>query len=459
MLETIQQALGWGYDGVIGFVIPFILVLSVLVFVHEWGHYIVARWCGVHVEKFSIGFGRELFGWTDKNGTRWKFSLIPLGGYVQMFGDTDAASANHIENVKENGEPARPMTSDERSVAFFAKPVWKRAAIVFAGPAVNFIFAILLLAGLYVAVGKPVEPPVAAAVMVGGAADEAGIQPHDRIISIDGKSINSFGEIQRQVMISLNRPLDIVLIRDGETIELQGISPRVEVLEDRFGFKHSRGLLGVLGTEKAVHLETIQSVNGRDVSDMTVSEKHKIIRQSMDRDMIIGLPTGGDNVQEVRIHALSRLNTDAEAGIILTDSVARELISYSVFPAIGAAIKETWSIITGTLEAIGQIFSGTRSTDELGGLIRIGAIAGDAAQSGLIAIITFTALLSINLGLINLFPIPLLDGGHLVFYAFEAIRGKPLPHSVQEFALKFGLIFLVGLMAFANLNDILQMIL
>lgn len=461
MLETIQQAAGWGYDGMVGFIIPFLIVLSLLVFVHEWGHYIVARLCGVRVETFSIGFGKELYGWTDKKGTRWKISLIPLGGYVQMFGDTDAASASHIENVKEDGEPVRPMKPEERAVAFFAKPVWKRAAIVFAGPAVNFIFAIILLSGMYMAVGKPVDPPVAAAIIADGAADQAGIQPHDRIIAIDGKPITSFSEIQRQVTISLNRPLDITLLRDGQEVQLDDVTPRLEELEDRFGFKHSRGLLGILGTEKAIHLENVQSINGRNVSAYSVEDKRRAMERVMDRPTTIGLPTGTDEIQIIKIHAMSNLNNDPDnfEGIVLTESLGKEMVDYQVFSAIGAAVKESWAIITGTLEAIGQIFAGTRSTDELGGLIRIGAIAGDAAQTGLIAIITFTALLSINLGLINLFPIPLLDGGHLVFYAFEAVRGKPLPHSVQEFALKFGMILLVGLMAFANLNDILQMIL
>jgi len=463
MFETMQHALGWGYDGVVGFVLPFILVLSVLVFVHEWGHYIVARWCGVHIETFSIGFGKELWGWTDKRGTRWKLSMIPLGGYVQMFGDADAASTENSEEIKKDDGSSRPMTVDERSVAFFAKPVWKRAAIVFAGPAVNFIFAILLLAGMYMVVGKPVEPPVVAAVMVGGAADDAGIQPRDRVVALDGKAINSFSDIQRQVMISLNRPLDITLVRNGEIIQLDNVVPRVETLKDRFGFKHSRGLLGILGTEKALRLQMIQTIDGRDVSDMPVAEKYNLMQGLIDSDAVIGLPMGSDKIQEIRIHALQQLdadeNIDENTGIVLTDNVVREFIDYGIFSAIGAAIQETRSLVTGTLEAIGQMLSGTRSTDELGGLIRIGAIAGDAAQSGLIAFIVFTALLSINLGLINLFPIPFLDGGHLVFYAFEALIGKPLPRPVQEFALKFGLIFLGGLMAFTNLNDILQIIL
>lgn len=445
----------------IGFIIPFIIVLSLLVFVHEWGHYFVARLCGVKVEVFSIGFGKELCGWTDSHGTRWKISLIPLGGYVQMFGDTDAASASHIENVKEDGEPVRPMKPEERAVAFFAKPVWKRAAIVFAGPAVNFLFAIILLSGLYMTMGKPVDPPVAAAVIAGGAADEAGIRPHDRIVAIDGERITSFGDIQRRVTISLNTPLDITLLRNGEEVRLDNVTPRLEELEDRFGFRHSRGLLGIVGAGKAIGLENVRSIGGRDVTDMTAGEKRAVFERVLDQETTIGLPSADDTIQIVKIHPLSSLNGDLESenGIVLTEKIGKDIVSFGMFSAVGEAFKETWSIITGTLEAIGQIFSGTRSTDELGGLIRIGAIAGDAAQTGLIALITFTALLSINLGLINLFPIPLLDGGHLVFYAFEALLGKPLPHSVQEFALRFGMILLVGLMVFANLNDILQMIL
>jgi regulator of sigma E protease len=451
-MEFISEYLTFGWDGLIGFVIPFLIVLSVLVFVHEWGHYIVARMCGVRVEKFSIGFGKELFGFTDKAGTRWKISLIPLGGYVQMFGDQDPASANSTDEVKD-GDTKRTMSDEERKVAFFSKPVWKRAAIVFAGPAINFIFAILLLAGLYMSVGKSVNPPIASAIIVDGAADVAGMNPNDRVIAIDGKKIESFTDIQRRVVISLDRALDLTVLRDGAEVQIS-VTPKKESLEDRFGFSHSRGLIGIMGTEKGMDLASVKMINGTDVTSWSADKVEKRLNKIVGRDAVIGLPSGADDVQNVRVN----IANIADGQIFLSEIVEKEIVDYGVVQSLGGAVKETWFVITGTLEAIGQIVTGTRPATELGGIVRIGAIAGDAAQNGLIALISFTAMLSINLGLINLFPIPLLDGGHLVFYAYEAVFRKPMPEKVMDYAFKFGMAFLICLMAFSNLNDIVQMI-
>lgn len=447
MLEYIQQYANWGWDGITGFVIPFLIVLSVLVFVHEWGHYIVARMFKVRVEKFSIGFGKELFGFTDKAGTRWKFSLIPLGGYVQMFGDTDPSSANSKAELIED-EKTRPMTEVEKKDAFFTKPVWQRALIVFAGPAINFIFAIILLIGVYTTVGKPVTPPVAAAVIVGGAADEAGMIPHDRVVSIDGKPIQSFADLQRQVAVSLDRPLNLEVKRGEEIINVT-VTPQIEEGEDRFGFSHSRGMIGLVGAGMAIDYSDIQKVNGNE---------NYSIQKIMDKNAIITLPWGDDETRDLRVKPLAENNKDADETLILTQFIGQDIIAFSPLDATTEAFRETWFMVSGTFEALGQIVTGTRSADELGGIIRIGAIAGDAASAGMIALITFTAMLSINLGLINLFPIPLLDGGHLVFYAYEAVFKKPMNEKVMEYALKLGMVFLIGLMAFANLNDIIQII-
>jgi regulator of sigma E protease len=202
----------WLYGG------AFLLVLSILVFIHEWGHYIVAKMCGVKVESFSIGFGKELLGWTDRAGTRWKISLIPLGGYVKMFGDADPASAGKTENVADQAtQTVRVMSETERKEAFFSQSVAKRMAIVFAGPAINFIFAVVVLAGLYVLYGQPVTPSLGAAVIVGSAADEAGFQPHDEVVSIDGRAIRRFEDIRTEVMIGLDGRA--ALVRRRQTFE------------------------------------------------------------------------------------------------------------------------------------------------------------------------------------------------------------------------------------------------
>lgn len=381
----------WSYG------LPFVLVLSVLVFVHEWGHYIVARMCGVRVEVFSIGFGRELFGMNDKHGTRWKFSLVPLGGYVQMFGDVDPTSSRHIDEVKDHDpehdeDPPRPMTDEEKKVAFFSQPVWKRILIVFAGPAINFIFAIILLAGLYTVDGQPYIPPVAGSLMEGYPAAEAGIKVDDKFLTVNGVKVERFQDIVSQVSLSLDSPVTVEVagyLGDGEwsdEVRKVTIIPEIKEITDRFGFRHTSGRIGIMS------------------------------------------PAGGYEQKE-----------------------------HTVLSATVAATQETYDMTAGALKAIWQMISGTRSTEELGGIIRIGAYAGEFAQAGIASLITFAALLSINLGLINLFPIPLLDGGHLAFYFIEVIKGKPLSEQSQEYALRFGLAIVLGIMVFATWNDLVQM--
>jgi regulator of sigma E protease len=413
-----------GYGG------PFILVLSILIFVHEWGHYFVARRCGVKVDKFSIGFGREIFGRTDKNGTRWKVCMIPLGGYVQMFGDSDPSSGRHVDGVQvdqaadaktdaninraadaagtsenqakegakdEEAPKIRAFTEEEKKVAFFAQPIYKRALIVFAGPAINYLFAILVLTGLYMFRGEPYLPAVAAAVVKDSPAEAAGIQPDDKIIGINGTSVERFDEIREFTELNINREMEVQLVhsigkdkqgqpRWGDKAVTIKIKPRKVIETDRFGFKHEAGRIGIAGPA-------------------------------------------------------------SEWG----------MVEHTPLTAFGAALRTAWKITSDTLQALGQMAAGTRSTDDLGGILRIGAYAGDFAQQGVIAFITFTALLSVNLGLINILPIPLLDGGYLVMYAMEKLRGKPLTEQVQEYALRIGLVFLLGIMCLANWNDVVQL--
>ncbi|MBL8713496.1 MAG: RIP metalloprotease RseP [Alphaproteobacteria bacterium] len=373
---------------------PFILVLAVLVFIHEWGHYIIARICGVKIEKFSIGFGPEIWGRNDKHGTRWKICAIPLGGYVQMFGDSDPSSAAPAEGVTE-GEQVRSFTDEEKKVAFFTQPLYKRAAIVFAGPAINYIFAIIVLSALFMFQGQPYMPPVAAKVVEPSAAFDAGVRPDDKIVSVNGEPIARFQDLRPITDMNIEKPMQVVIVHslggkdkgwdEANPVTLT-ITPRRVVKEDRFGFRHEVGLMGIVSPESAFEMQ-----------------KH------------------------------------------------------GFFSAIGASIGETLRITSMTLKGLGQMIIGTRSTDELGGVLRIGAYAGDFASQGIIAFITFAALLSINLGLINLLPIPLLDGGHLAMYAMEKLRGKPLSTQVQEYALRVGLVFLLGIMFLATWNDLVQL--
>lgn len=455
--------------------VTFLLVLSILVFVHEWGHYIVARLCGVRVETFSIGFGKELFGWTDSHGTRWKFALVPLGGYVKMFGDVDPASAGHVDGVEQTDGTLRPLTTDERKVAFFAKPVWQRALVVFAGPGINFLFAIIVLSILYMSYGKPLVPPVAMGVEIGSAADKAGFEPQDKILTAGGRPVVGFDDVRRAVMLALDTPVEFQIERAGEVKTITATPERREE-EDRFGFVHEKGYLGLLGPANGLDTTQITAINDIQTGGDDAKTRALLIKNfgqkltltlgdgksgQMDKDgnpvinrVIVAPPA------DLNAHLRDPSTDDKKThALVLGVRPGDEMIKFNPVSAVGHAAAETWDIIKDTLFAVGQMITGTRSASELGGVIRIGALAGDMADRGMIQLISFTALLSINLGLINLFPIPMLDGGHLVFYAAEAIKGKPLSEKFQEYAFRFGLFILVSLMFFANLNDILQLIL
>jgi len=357
------------------YVLPFVVVLSVVVFVHEMGHYLIARWNGVRVDVFSIGFGPELFGWNARNGTRWKVSALPLGGYIKMFGDAGAASTPEAGIAE--------MPPEERAVSFHHKRLGQRAAIVFGGPLANFLLAVVVFAVLFATVGRPMATPEVSEVLPDGAAAKAGMQAGDLILSIDGEPIDQFIDVQRIVRESAGVPLHFVVRRQGREITLT-ITPRAVEREDRFGNRQRYGLIGV--TRTGVTLE--------------------------------------------RLDPLS---------------------------ASWQAVDETLTVSASILGAIGQIVTGRRSVEDLGGPIRIAQISGQMAKDGILTVIRFTAILSINLGLINLFPIPALDGGHLLFYFFEALRGRPLSERAQEYGFRIGFALVLALMVFAFWNDLVQL--
>jgi regulator of sigma E protease len=354
--------------------LPFIPILTLVVFVHELGHFLVARYNGVRVEAFSIGFGPELFGWTDKAGTRWRVAALPLGGFVKMFGDTDAASTGGVDPSK--------LTPEEQAVSFHHKRVGQRSAVVVAGPAANFLFAIVLMTALFSTTGQQSTAPKVATVDENSAAAAAGIQPGDLIRSIDGHRIDRFEDMLRVVRDSPGVALPITLERGGETVSLTA-TPATNSLTDRFGWVHKFGQLGIRSSE----------------------------------------------IQTVR---------------------------YDPATAAWRSVTEIWDMSVMTLKSLGEIIIGARSTDDLGGVLRIAHMSGEVARSGVVTTLTFIALLSINLGLINLFPIPVLDGGHLMFYAAEALRGRPLGRRVQEFGSLMGLAAVMALMVFATWNDLVH---
>ena len=357
------------------YVVPFLVILTVLVFVHELGHYWVARRNGVRIEVFSIGFGKEIWGWNDQLGTRWRLSLIPVGGYVRFFGEP-GAEGSIDESLKQ-------MAPEERAVAFHSKTVGQRFAIVVAGPAANFLFAFILLVGLYMTVGQPFTPAEVMNVMPGSAAEESGIRTGDRIVRIDGDEIERFEELRSIIGLSAGRTLTIVVIRDGVEIALQ-VTPRLTEVTDSFGNTQMIGQLGV-----------------------------------------------------------ARVGT--------------EFRRLGPLGASWSAIKQTSAIIGLTVNALGQIITGSRSLRELSGPVKIAQMSGKVAEFGVVNVIGFMILLSINLGLINLFPIPILDGGHLMFYAIEAIRGKPVGERAQDYGNRIGLAFVLTLMIVVTWNDLTQL--
>ena len=356
------------------YVPAFLVLLTLLVFVHELGHYWVARRCGVRVEVFSIGFGPEILGWTDRSNTRWKISAVPLGGYVKMFGEGAYSGG---------GAGGRPMSDEDRAVSFSHKKLWVRAAIVFAGPASNYIFAIIALAILLATVGQLTTPASVGDVLPGSAAEAAGILPGDAFVRVDGNEIKRFRDVQRVVRLRPEEPLEIVLRRDGKLITLT-VTPKASEDTDVSGNKGKIGLLGV--NQKVSGFEKLGPVD-----------------------------------------------------------------------AVVEATRESYRMSADILTAIGQFIVGKRSVKELGGPVRIGQLSGDTARLGIVPFISLAVMLSINLGLINLFPIPMLDGGHLLFYAIEAVRGKPLDEQAQEIGFRIGLVVVLGLMLFVTFNDLVNL--
>jgi regulator of sigma E protease len=453
------------------YVVPFLVVLTILVFVHELGHYWVARRNGVRIEVFSIGFGSELFGWTDKAGTRWKFSAIPLGGYVKMYGDADATSAP--------GESLPDMTPEQRAVSFHHKSLGQRAAVVAAGPAANFLFAIVVFAALYVFVGQPFTPPNVGVVLPDSAAQRAGIQPDDRIVSINGGEIERFEDIQRIVQLNLDSgPLDIVVQRGGGEVEIHA-TPTIETARDRLGRESRQALLGIAPFTPPV---VGAVVRGKPAERAGIQAGDRVLRingtpitrfEDMLR-IVEGNPEGTPltilldrDGREIEVRATPTMeNTTDRLGRevrqpqlgIRSAGPLTEIRQHGPVEAVSRAVQETWGQTIGTLRAMGQIVTGRRSTSELGGPGRIAEMAGEVTKSGgAIALILFMCVLSINLGLINLFPVPMLDGGHLLFYAAEALRGRPLSLRVQEYGFRIGLVLVLSLMLFATWNDLVHL--
>lgn len=354
-------------------VLAFLTLIGTLVVVHELGHYSVGRWFGVKAEKFSIGFGPQIWGRVDKRGTLWRIGALPLGGYVQFAGDMNPTS--------QPDENWHLMPAEERNRTFQSKALWKRALIVFAGPAINFLFAIVLLSGLLMTYGHAVVEPVVSIVKADSPAAKIGLKAGDRILGVGGKNVEDFFEVAREVSIYPDENIAITFSRDGQ-IQTRDVKIAVRIDRDRFGNESRIGLLGISPVQKVVMKK-------------------------------VGL-----------------------------------------FAAPVLAAKETVNIIRLTLTTVGQMIAGKRSVKELGGPLKIAKVSGEYYSLGIVAFIGLAAMISINLGFMNLLPIPMLDGGHLLLYAIEAVRRRPATPAVQEWAFRAGFVMLVGFMLMVTFNDL-----
>jgi regulator of sigma E protease len=361
-------------------VVPFLFVLTVVVFFHELGHFLVARWAGVTVKVFSVGFGPEIIGFTDRKGTRWRLSLVPLGGYVRFLGDETEAGGTDRTAIER-------LTPEERSGAFASKKVGARAAIVAAGPIANFILAIVIFTGIFAIFGQQVMSARVDAVVAGSAAEKAGFQPGDVVVSINGRPIGNFTDLQRIVSVSTGEELTLVVKRGDAEATLKA-TPELKEIKDQFGNASRVGILGI---------------NRSPTADQVVTER------------------------------------------------------YSVPGAFVRAVQETWFVVERTFAYLFGVIAGRESADQLGGPLRVAEVSAQVASIGFLPLINLAAILSISIGLLNLFPVPLLDGGHLLFYLVEAVRGRPLSDRAQDIGFRIGFAAMLALMVFATWNDIIHL--
>ena len=357
---------------IVQYVLAFSLLITVVVFVHEMGHFLVGKWCGIGVETFSIGMGKQIWGRYDKSGTLWRVALFPVGGYVKFKGDEDLSGK----------KDATSSVSDSEN--FHSKSVWQKIATTAAGPIFNFILAIFIFAAIFIFRGETIVEPYVGQVVNESAASKAGIVKGDFIISINGSDINSFNDIRNIVLENPDKTLDLTLIRDNEEI-LINVQPKIVIEKDRFGSEYRIGRIGIIAEQ-----------------DPSFFQKKK----------------------------------------------------YNVFSGIYRGFQETFSLASKILEYLGKLIIGRESVDQMGGPIKIVQISGQVAEYGLIPLLGLIAAISVNLGVINLLPIPVLDGGHLMFYSYEVIFGKPINQKVQEYGMQIGVSLLIALMVFVTILDI-----
>jgi regulator of sigma E protease len=367
------QAFHFG-GSVLGFILPFVAIITPVIFFHELGHFSVARFFGVRIETFSIGFGPAIVSWTDRKGTLWKISWIPLGGYVKFFGDMDAASTP-------DREAASKMTAAEQAVAFPFKPLYQRALIVAAGPAANFVLAIVALTLFFAFFGSITAPPLVSAIVPKSPAFAAGFQKGDLIVDIDGRHVDTFDDVTAIVAMRPGEPLSVTVNRLGRPLLLH-VTPRLTVLKDQFGETEKIGRLGIEAQPKWVQ--------------------------------------------------------------------------YGPIAALREACHTTWLIVQTTLDLRTRLFTNSAAVSQLHGPLGIAKLSAEVAKVSLLSLAKLAAFISVSIGLVNLFPIPLLDGGHLLYYGVEAVLGRPLGARAQDVGFRLGLAVMLGLMLLATWNDLVR---
>ena len=440
----------------------FILVLTLLVFVHEFGHYWVGRRFGVHAEVFSIGFGPELIGWTDRNGTRWRISAIPLGGYVKFLGDNDETSATPSDQA---------LSESDRKRAFFSQPLYARAAVVLGGPMANLLFAFVLLTGVFYVMGEPYSPATVA-VQPAGPAARAGLQTGDVVVGLNGKRVDRYEDIQDSQILYLAKPMSIEYRRGKELLQGE-IVPQFCERTDRYNNTLRYGDLGmdqlirpVVGSFTA---NSPAEAAGLKAGDLLLAIDGKPVDYFSRIPELIG-SRGGQPVtvtyeRDSQRHDLTVVpiadktqdcagKEQAVGRLRIRPAAITEYRHEGLVGSMGAGVRAVWTMTTMFYTSMAQILTAARPVDELGGPIRIAKAAGEASHAGWTGILNLVIALSVVLGIFNLLPVPMLDGGHLAMYLYEAVRGRPLSLRAQEIGLRLGFALVIGMALIATFNDI-----